>query len=48
MNLNRQLNEMASDWDQTSNRILQLQKLLADSEEGQSFSSSPSDSIRLS
>uniref|UniRef100_A0A8C0IU23 Ciliary rootlet coiled-coil, rootletin family member 2 n=1 Tax=Chelonoidis abingdonii TaxID=106734 RepID=A0A8C0IU23_CHEAB len=34
MNLNRRLNEMASDRDQTNNRIVQLQKLLADSEEG--------------
>lgn len=34
MNMSRQINEMESDRDQTKNRILQLQKFLADCEEG--------------
>lgn len=34
MNMSRQLNEMESDRDRTKSRILQLQKLLADCEEG--------------
>lgn len=40
MNMSHQLNEIESDRDRTSSRILQLQRLLADSEEGQSLSSS--------